>query len=161
MSSTVSQQGTPGTAGAGDCTREQVDPRGPRFGGAVTTVVLALALILVGTTAGTVLVAWQTLVFALGALVGLQAQPYGIFFRRVIRPRLAPPAELEDAAPPRFAQAVGLAFLVVALVSSLLGATVVATVAIAFALAAAFLNAAFGFCLGCEMYLLGKRALHR
>ena len=76
-------------------------------------------------------------------------------------PRLAPPAELEDAAPPRFAQAVGLVFLVVALVASLLGATVVATVAIAFALAAAFLNAAFGFCLGCEMYLIGKRLSHR
>lgn len=155
MSSTTTQQD------ATVCTREQVDPRGPRFGGAVTTVVLALAIILVGTPAGTVLIAWQTLVFALGALVGLHAQPYGIFFRKVVRPRLAPPAELEDAAPPRFAQAVGLAFLVVALVASLAGATVVATIAIALALAAAFLNAAFDFCLGCEMYLLGARLRHR
>ncbi|MDO8308803.1 MAG: DUF4395 domain-containing protein [Actinomycetota bacterium] len=145
----------------GDCTRVQVDPRGPRFGGAVTTVILALALVLIGTPAGTVLIAWQTLVFALGAIVGLHAQPYGIFFRRVVRPRLSPPAELEDAAPPRFAQAVGLAFLVVALVASLAGVTVVATVAVAFALAAAFLNAAFGFCLGCEMYLLGRRLASR
>lgn len=160
MSSTVSPKDTAVTAGV-DCTRTQVDPRGPRFGGAVTTVVLALALVLVGTTAGTVLVAWQTLVFALGAIVGLQAQPYGIVFRKVIRPRLSPPAELEDAAPPRFAQAVGLAFLVVALIASLAGVTVVATVAIAFALAAAFLNAAFDFCLGCEMFLLGKRLAHR
>jgi hypothetical protein len=144
-----------------DCTRTQIDPRGPRFGGAVTTVVLALALVLVGTPAGTVLVAWQTLVFALGAIVGLHAQPYGIVFRKVIRPRLAPPAELEDAAPPRFAQAVGLGFLVVALIASLAGVTAVATVAIAFALAAAFLNAAFDFCLGCEMYLLGRRLAHR
>jgi hypothetical protein len=149
------------SAKADDCTREQIDPRGPRFGGAITTVVLALALVLIGTTAGTVLIAWQTLVFALGAIVGLQAQPYGIVFRRLIRPRLAPPSEMEDAAPPRFAQAVGLAFLVVALVASLLGVTVVATVAVAFALAAAFLNAAFDFCLGCEMYLLGKRLAHR
>ncbi len=145
-----------------DCSpRTQVDPRGPRFGAAVTTIALALALIFAGSTFGTVLIAWQTLVFALGAIVGLQAQPYGIFFRSVIKPRLSPPAELEDAAPPRFAQAVGLAFLVVALVAALLGATVVATVAVAFALAAAFLNAAFGFCLGCEMYLLGQRLLHR
>jgi hypothetical protein len=124
-------------------------------------VILALALVLIGTPAGTVLIAWQTLVFALGAIVGLHAQPYGIFFRRVVRPRLSPPAELEDAAPPRFAQAVGLAFLVVALVASLAGVTVVATVAVAFALAAAFLNAAFGFCLGCEMYLLGRRLAAR
>ena len=99
--------------------------------------------------------------FALGAIVGLQAQPYGIIFRKVIRPRLSPPAELEDAAPPRFSQAVGLAFLGVALIASLTSVTVVATVAIAFALAAAFLNAVFDFCLGCEMFLLGKRLARR
>lgn len=91
----------------------------------------------------------------------MQAQPYGVFFRKVIKPRLGPPAEMEDAAPPRFAQAVGLGFLVVALVASLLGATVIVSVAVAFALAAAFLNAAFAFCLGCEMYLLGQRLAHR
>ena len=157
MSSSTQHSGTRVAAAP----RTQVDPRGPRFGAAVTTVVLAAALVLIGSTAGTVLIAWQTLVFALGALVGLHAQPYGVVFRRVIRPRLAPPAELEDAAPPRFAQAVGLVFLVVALVAALAGVTVVATVAVAFALAAAFLNAAFGFCLGCEMYLIGKRLTHR
>ena len=144
-----------------DCTRDEIDPRGPRFGGAVSTVVLAAALVLAGTTAGTVLIAWQTVVFGLGTIVGLQAQPYGIFFRKVIRPRLAAPAEMEDAAPPRFAQGVGFAFLVIALAASLLGAMAVAVFAVAFALAAAFLNAAFGFCLGCEMYLLGKRLAHR
>lgn len=144
-----------------ECTREQVDPRGPRFGGAITTVVLALALIFAGTTLGLLLIVWQTIVFGVGALVGLQAQPYGILFRKVIRPRLAPPTELEDAAPPRFAQAVGLVFLVVALVATLAGVTAVATVALALALAAAFLNAAFAFCLGCEMYLLGQRLAHR
>jgi predicted phage tail protein len=143
------------------CTREQIDPRGPRFGGAITTVVLAAALVLVGTTAGTVLVAWQTAVFALGALVGLHAQPYGIVFRKVIRPRLAPPSQMEDVAPPRFAQAVGLGFMLIALVATLIGATVITTIAIAFALAAAFLNAAFDFCLGCEMYLTGRRLVHR
>lgn len=141
--------------------RPTVDPRGPRFGAAITTIVLALALVLMGTTAGTVLVAWQTVVFALGALVGLQAQPYGIVFRRLVRPRLSPPAEMEDAAPPRFAQAVGLIFMVVALVALLAGATPVATVAVALALAAAFLNAAFNFCLGCEMYLMWARLRHR
>ncbi len=157
MSSTDRQS----SATTADCTREQIDPRGPRFGGAVTTVVLAAALIFMGTTLGTVLIAWQTAVFALGALVGLHAQPYGIFFRKVIRPRLAPPAHMEDVAPPRFAQAVGLGFLVVALVAVVLGSTVVATVFVAFALAAAFLNAAFDFCLGCQMYLIGRRLAHR
>lgn len=137
--------------------RPKVDPRGPRFGAAITTVVLAIALVLINTPVGLVLVAWQTLVFGLGSLVGLHAQPYGIVFRRLVRPRLAPPSEMEDAAPPRFAQTVGLIFLVVALVSLLLGATIVATVAVALALAAAFLNAAFNFCLGCEMYVLLAR----
>lgn len=149
------------SATTADCTRTQIDPRGPRFGGTVTSVVLVLALVFIGTPVGTVLIAWQMVVFALGAIVGLQAQPYGIVFRKLIRPRLGPPAEMEDAAPPRFAQAVGLAFMVVALVASLLGVTVVAAIAVAFALAAAFLNAAFAFCLGCEMYLLGRRLQHR
>ena len=141
------------------CGREQVDVRGPRFGGAVTTVVLAVALVAGPGPLGTTLLAWQTLAFALGALVGLQAQPYGILFRRVVRPRLGPATEFEDAAPPRFAQAVGLVFAVVGLVAYLVGATLVGQVAVAMSLAAAFLNAAFGFCLGCEMYLLGRRVL--
>lgn len=145
----------------GRASRDQVDPRGPRFGAILTTVVLAVALLLAGTTVGTVLVAWQTLVFALGAFAGLQAQPYGWVFRRFVRPRLSPPADLEDAAPPRFAQLVGFVFAAVALVASLLGATTVSIVAIALALAAAFLNAAFGLCLGCEMYLLGRRLARR
>ncbi len=143
------------------CTRTEIDPRGPRFGGAITTVVLAIALITVGSPLSDVLVVWQTLVFGLGAIVGLHAQPYGILYRKVIGPRLAPPQLLEDAAPPRFAQAVGLIFMVVALISIILGATLIAAIAIGFALAAAFLNAAFDFCLGCEMYLLGARLRHR
>ncbi len=143
------------------CTRTEIDPRGPRFGGTITTIVLAIALITVGTPLSDVLVVWQTVVFGLGAIVGLHAQPYGILYRKVIGPRLAAPQVLEDAAPPRFAQAVGLLFMIVALVSIVLGATVIAAIAIGFALAAAFLNAAFDFCLGCEMYLLGARLRHR
>jgi hypothetical protein len=96
-------------------------------------------------------------VFALGAFVGLQAQPYGKLYAKFIRPRLGAPAELEDVAPPQFAQLVGFGFAAVAWVSLLAHAVVVAQVAIGFALVAAFLNAAFGFCLGCEMYLIGKR----
>lgn len=143
------------------CTRTEIDPRGPRFGGTITTIVLAIALITVGSPLSDALVAWQTLVFGLGAIVGLHAQPYGILYRKVIGPRLSPPQVLEDAAPPRFAQAVGLIFMLVALVSIITGATLIAAIAIGFALAAAFLNAAFDFCLGCEMYLLGARLRRR
>ena len=143
------------------CTRTEIDPRGPRFGGTITTVVLAIALVTVGSPLSDVLVVWQAIVFGLGAIVGLHAQPYGILYRKLIGPRLAPPQVLEDAAPPRFAQAVGLIFMLVAIISLALGATVVAAIAIGFALAAAFLNASFDFCLGCEMYLLGARLRHR
>ena len=137
--------------------RRPIDVRGPRFGAAVTTVVLAITLLTIRSTLSVVLLAVQTVAFALGSLVGLQAQPYGVIFRRVVRPRLAPPTEFEDPAPPRFAQTVGLGFALVGLVGLLAGATTVAYVAVGFALGAAFLNAAFDFCLGCEMYLLGKR----
>jgi hypothetical protein len=149
------------TADASAPSRPVIDPRGPRFGAAITTVVLAVALLLSGTVVGTVMVAWQAIAFGLGALVGLQAQPYGIVFRRLVRPRLSPPREMEDAAPPRFAQVVGLIFMVVALIALAAGVGIVATIAVALALAAAFLNAAFNFCLGCEMYLVWARLRHR
>lgn len=138
-----------------------IDPRGPRFGAVLTTVVLAVALLTLSTPVGGVLLAWQTVVFALGALAGLSAQPYGWIYRRFVRPRLGAPTELEDPAPPRFAQAVGLVFAVVALAAWVLGAGVIALVATAAALGAAFLNAAFGLCLGCEMYLIGTRLIRR
>lgn len=135
-----------------------IDPRGPRFGAGITTVVLA-ALLLLGPNSGlaAILLAIQTLAFAAGALLGLQAQPYGLVYRRLVRPRLGPPAELEDPVPPRFAQAVGLGFALVALVGLVAGLSIVFYVAVGFALAAAFLNVAFDYCLGCEMYLLIKR----
>ena len=130
-----------------------IDPRGPRFGAALTTVVLAAVLL----TGSAWLLALQAVVFALGA-VDITRQPYGVLFRRLVRPRLAPPAELEDAAPPQFAQLVGLGFAVTGTIGYLTAVTALGAVATGFALAAAFLNAAFGFCLGCEIYLLLRRA---
>jgi hypothetical protein len=138
-----------------------IDARGPRFGAVITTLVLAVVLLALPSPLAALLLAGQAVVFAIGALVGPQAQPYGVLFRRVVRPRLAPPTRFEDPRPPRFAQAVGLGFALVALVAFALGATAVAYVAVAFALAAAFLNAVFDYCLGCEMYLLGRRLLAR
>lgn len=79
--------------------------------------------------------------------------PWGVVFRRLVRPRLAPPAELEDPRPPRFAQGVGLFVTGVGLVLHLLGAPLALPIAAALAFVAAFLNAAFGVCLGCMMYL--------
>lgn len=139
--------------------RRLLDPRGLRFGAGVTTVVLAAVLLSIPSTFATVLLSVQTFVFALGAFFGLGASPYGLLFRALIRPRLDPPAELEEEAAPKFAQAVGFAFAGVGLVALLLGLTTVGVIAVAMALAAAFLNAAFGFCLGCELYLLLRRRL--
>lgn len=138
-----------------------IDPRGPRFGAAITVLVLAVALIAGPGPIAIVLLIIQSLAFAAGALIGLHAQPYGAIYRAFVRPRLGPPAELEDPAPPRFAQAVGLAFAVVGLLGLLTGTDVVFYVATGMALAAAFLNAAFNFCLGCEMYLVGQRLIKR
>ncbi len=137
--------------------RTEIDPRGPRFAATLTTVVLAAALLLAPSVATVTLLAVQLVVFAIGAVGGVQRTPYSWLFRTLLRPRLGKPAELEDAAPPRFAQGVGLAFAVVALLGYVAGADLLGAVATGFALAAAFLNAAFGFCLGCEVYLLLQR----
>ncbi len=131
----------------------QVDPRGLRFAAGVTTVVLALTLVLNSPWP----LAVQAVVFAISVAFGVQASPYGLLFKRLIRPRLGPPKELEDAAPPRFAQLVGLVFAVAGLIGYLTGATVLGVVATGFALVAAFVNAAVGLCLGCEAYLLIHR----
>lgn len=134
----------------------QIDPRGARFAAGVTSVVLA-AVLLAPDPLGTLLIALQAVVFAVGAGLGVQRTPYAWVFRKLVRPRLGPPAELEDAAPPRFAQGVGLVFATVALIGFLAGATTVGLLATGLALVAALLNAVLGLCLGCEMYLLIRR----
>ncbi|AOR35899.1 hypothetical protein BFF78_36880 [Streptomyces fodineus] len=131
-----------------------IDARGPRFAAVVTTAVLAVALILQNPW----VLGWQTLAFALGAGAGVQRSPYGWAFRTAVRPRLGPPKEFEAPEPPRFAQAVGLVFAGLGLVGFTVGPQWLGLAATGAALAAAFLNAAFGYCLGCEMFLLLKRA---
>jgi hypothetical protein len=148
----LATEATPATAPDGF-----IDARGPRFGAVITTVVLALVLLTIPSTLSLVLLTLQAVAFGLGAVVGLHAQPYGALFRTVVRPRLAPPSQFEAPEPPRFSQLVGLFFALVGLIGLVTGVTALAYVAVGFALAAAFLNAAFDFCLGCEMYLLGKR----
>ena len=128
----------------------QVHPRGPRFAAGVTTVILIAVLV----TGSWALLAAQAVVFALATVFGLRYAPYGLAFRALIRPRLAPPRELEDAGPPRLPRPDGFR---VAAVRTGRNATATAWDVIGatgLALAAAFLNAVFGFCLGCEMYLL-------
>ena len=132
-----------------------IDPRGPRFGAVITTIVLAVVLI----TGSAWLLGAQLLVFAIGALFGLRYAPYGIVYRRLVRPRLGPPARTEPEAPPRFSQGVGMVFAAGGVLGYALGASAVGITFTAFALFAAFLNAAFDFCLGCQVYLFIQRNL--
>lgn len=134
-------------------TNGSLDPRAPRFVAGITTVVLAVVLL---TSSGWLLAA-QALVFALGAFAGLRYSPYGVLYRTLLAPRLGAPAEREEESPVRFAQGVGFAFAVVGVAGYLSGVTAVGVVATSFALIAAFLNVAFGLCLGCEAYLLIRR----
>lgn len=134
-----------------------VDVRGPRFVAWITSLVLAAGLLL---SSGAILL-FQTAVFAISAFAGLRYSPYGIAFRSLVAPRLGPVIRRELQPPLRFAQLVGFGFAAVASIGYLAGAPVVGAIATGFALAAALLNATTGFCLGCEMYLLGQRALHR
>ena len=122
----------------------EIDPRGPRFGAMITTVVLAVVLV----TGSAWLLAAQVAVFAVGTLAGLRYAPYGLLYRRLVRPQSGPPAHTEAEAPPRFAQAVGMVIAGVGVICLAAGATTVGLAFTALALAAAFLNAAFDLCLG-------------
>ena len=136
-----------------------VDVRGPRFAAWVTTAVLlaVLAASAFSTAVSASLLAVQALVFAIGAYAGPRRHPYGRIFSRLVAPRLGPVTEREPVEPLRFAQFVGLVFAVAGLIGFALGAELVGVVATALALAAAFLNAAFGICLGCQIYPLVHR----
>lgn len=134
-----------------------IDPRGPRFGAALNAVLLAVTFLLGTRPAAVALLALVTLLFVIGTVRGVQGSVQGAIFRALVRPRLAPPTELEDPAPPRFAQLVGLLVTGTGLLLAALGMSAAVPVAAGVALVAAFLNAAFGLCLGCELHLLLRR----
>jgi len=131
-----------------------IDARGPRFGAVITTAVLATAL---ATNNFWVILA-QAIVFAIGAIKGPQFTPYAFIYKTFVKPRLKGAVPTEDVLPPQFAQTVGLLFALTAVVGLAVGVNAIFTVSVAFALAAAFLNAAFNYCLGCQIYLLLLRA---
>ncbi|MBF4574582.1 DUF4395 domain-containing protein [Frondihabitans sp. VKM Ac-2883] len=138
-----------------------IDPRSPRFGAGITAILLlaTIFLSLVGASVAAVIVLTAiALLFAWGAFAGIRRHPYGALFRRVIRPRLSAPTELEEPTPPTFAQGVGLVITGIGVVLGLIGLAWAVPLFAALAFVAAFLNSVFGYCLGCQMYLLGVRA---
>jgi hypothetical protein len=134
-----------------------IDARGPRYSAAITSVVLALALI----TESSYVIGFQFAVFLSAVLFGLRRSIYGFIYRNLIQPRLKGPVPSEDQRAPRFAQLIGALFAFVALLGGVTGNSAVFLVATSFALVAAFLNAAFGFCLGCQIYLILVRLTKR
>lgn len=143
-----------------------IDPRGPRFGASITSALL-IAVLLLALTSGEpgspldrsfLLLAALAALFWWGALAGIRRHPWGLLYARAVRPRLAPPAELEDPAPPTFAQGVGAVITTFGLVLHLVGVPGAIAVAAGLALVAALLNAVVGFCLGCWIFVLLVRA---
>ena len=134
-------------------TPKPIDPRGPRLNQAVLTVALL----------GAYLLDWQVIVpvFAvvlfLGAAFGPRYGPVLRFYADVVKPRLSPPADLEDPRPPRFAAAVGVAFLTAATLAFVVGATGLGWVLALIVAALAGLAAVTGICVGCEIYVLLAR----
>jgi hypothetical protein len=139
-----------------------IDPRGPRFTAGVTAILLlvtiALALLLPTPWPAFALFAVLSALFAIGAFAGVTKGPWSIVFRKLIRPRLKAPLELEDPIPPTFAQGVGFFITLVGLVLHLLGVPYAIVIFASLAFVAAFLNSVFAFCLGCQIYLLLVRA---
>ncbi|HEV7583004.1 MAG TPA: DUF4395 domain-containing protein [Mycobacterium sp.] len=138
---------------------DRVDVRGPRFAAWVTTAVLVVTLIVsaISPLAAAIILGLQAVVFAIGALGGPRRHPYGRLFATLVAPRLGPVKEREPVPPLKFAQLVGLIFAIVGTAGFAVGAPLVGVIATAFALVAAFLNAAFGICLGCQLYPLVVR----
>lgn len=141
-------------------TARGIDPRGPRFSAAITSLLLLVDvfLALIGaSTAAFVLLVVIALLFVWG-VASPRTAPWGALYRAVIQPRLAPPTELEDPRPPRFAQGVGLFVTAIGILLFVIGVPWGVLAAAAAAFVAAFLNAVFGLCLGCQLYLVLQRA---
>jgi hypothetical protein len=138
-----------------------IDPRGPRFGAAITAVLMVLVIYfsLASETINLALgiMIFSVAMFVLGTALGPARHPYSYIYKYLVRPALKPPTALENATPVHFAQFVGLIVTGTGLVLHLLGVAYALPVAAAAAFTAAFLNAVFAYCLGCQMYLGLKR----
>jgi hypothetical protein len=118
-------------------------------------VLMALAVAVLGW--GWVLVP-LTYGFVARVLAGPRISPLGQFATKVVAPRLPQYEKLMPGPPKRFAQGIGVAFSVTASVLWLAGAPTAARIVVGMLAGAAFLEAAFGFCLGCKVFGLLMKA---
>jgi hypothetical protein len=136
---------------------QRIDPRGPRFGAGITAL-LSLITFIVSLDQWLDGASLIVLLFGLflWSVLSPSTHPYQWLFKKFVRPRLKDPIELEDFRPPQFAQKVGLGFASLGVIGVLF-MPVLIPISAAFIFLAAFLNAFFGLCLGCQMYLLLRR----
>jgi hypothetical protein len=130
-----------------------IDPRGPRFNQGVLTAALLLGFLFDWRPVAPIFAA----VLFLGAAFGPRYGPLLRLYAEVIRPRLAPPAELEDPRPPRFAAAVGVVFLLGSTIAFAAGAVGLGWALALVVAVLAGLAATTGICVGCEVYLFLAR----
>jgi Domain of unknown function (DUF4395) len=138
---------------------DMVDPRQPRLGQAITGLILIVGFVL------DLRVVLPVLAVVLGAasLLGPRFNPYAYLFRALLGAGFfGPPLELEESAPPRFANAVGFVVLSAATVAAYTQDSEWVAWGLGLLVAAlALLAAITGLCLGCELYVVGRRHVTR
>lgn len=126
---------------------------------AARTVATGVVLMSLGVAVG----AWGWLLVPLTygfwarVLTGPTLSPLGRLATQVVAPRLTRFERLVPGPPKRFAQAIGVAFSTTASLLWITGHSGAARIVVSMLAAAAFLEAAFGFCLGCRMFAVLMR----
>lgn len=138
----------------------QIDPRGYRLGAGVTAVFAIAALLLVSADqlpAASIVMTAMVMMFLPGATIGPQATLQALLFKKLVAPRISKPTVVESFRPPRFAQQMGFAMAIFGAVMGFAGLAWGVYLWAGLILFASFLNSVFGFCAGCEIYLLLRR----
>jgi hypothetical protein len=140
----------PARAAAGLPPARMIDPRGHRFGAALSAVLLIASAVL-GWVPG---VALALVSIGISAAFGMRYSIYGAIWRRLARIIRLPKVELEHEYPPRFAQTLGSVALVLSLAALVVGLPVLGWVLALGVAGLQTLLAATGYCLGCRLYFL-------
>jgi len=128
----------------------------------VSARLVAAGVVLMGALTVAFGLKWMTVVIAYGfvarVLTGPTLSPLGQLVTRVVTPRLGIAPRPVAGPPKRFAQGMGAAFSLTALVLTGLGYWTAAVVVLGLLITAATLESAFGICLGCITFGMLMRA---